>query len=321
MNEMLKIDPELASLGVPKNRSDMGKLKRNLTQCGCKEPITVWNETIVDGHKRYQLCREKGVDYEISQIDFDYQEEAVAWVCRQRLTGELCTHAMQKYLIGRLLRAEQKLTRIARANAMKGRSKKAFKVSSGDGKKVYEHLTSFGLSCELGLHRTTIDAYSKFSRMLDRINECEPRFFLAILMGEIVLTGPMLKEISKKSNEDIKLTYENWLYKGRRKTVQAVKSQFTKKERHPKEGKKQDMIYETEIEPIVTGIKEMPAFDPDMDLNGLSLTIPMWTNAIRRARDKMNIRIASIKARRQLTNSLVLIEKQIQESLEDLNDE
>ena len=69
---------------------------------------------------------------------------------------------------------------------------------------------------------------------------------------------------------------------------------------------------------LQTKIKEMPAFDPDMEIRGLALTIPTWMAAIARAEKKTDMELATEHARRQLADSLLRLEKQIQETLEAL---
>ena len=62
----------------------------------------------------------------------------------------------------------------------------------------------------------------------------------------------------------------------------------------------------------------MPAFDPDMELNGLALTIPTWTAAIARAESKSDMALVSDKAKDQVRKSLKYLEDQIQKTLEAL---
>ena len=66
------------------------------------------------------------------------------------------------------------------------------------------------------------------------------------------------------------------------------------------------------------GIKEMPEFDPDMALKGLTLTIPMWISAIERARQQTDMNIASEDAKMQLGEMLIKLDDMIQNALEVL---
>ena len=68
--------------------------------------------------------------------------------------------------------------------------------------------------------------------------------------------------------------------------------------------------------PLEMGIKEMPAFDPDMEFRGLALTIPTWMNAIARTRAKTDIELVSEPTKAQLAVILRRLEDQITQTLE-----
>lgn len=54
----------------------------------------------------------------------------------------------------------------------------------------------------------------------------------------------------------------------------------------------------------------MPAFDPDAEVAGLTLTIPSWVGSIERTRTKANLSIVSVQARDKLMDALIsLIDK------------
>src|SRR5690606_13194916 len=48
-------------------------------------PITVWCDTIVDGHNRYQICRKLGVDFATKALSFNDREEAKLWIIQHQL--------------------------------------------------------------------------------------------------------------------------------------------------------------------------------------------------------------------------------------------
>ena len=70
--------------------------------------------------------------------------------------------------------------------------------------------------------------------------------------------------------------------------------------------------------PIITGIKEMPAYDPDMEIKGLAFTIPTWINVIAKTEKKMNVALASGSAKEQLAVNLTRLKEQIDHMLEVL---
>ena len=319
MKTLLKTDAVFSSLSVPYSRSDYGKLKRNITQRGCKEPICVWQGFIVDGHKRYDICRDKALAFSVKNMKFIYQEEAVAWVCRERLKEGQALPFMRKYLMGRLLRAELALSRIRRkAQIHSGKVGEMKKIT--DTGSAHENWTAVILGKELSMNRSTLEGYARVSRMVDYIRSRDERVFRALLMGDFQMTVKQLSCLKQASDEEISGLYHCLraeALKRQSKESEHKKSYMRQRRTNATGGAVPDGKEEKKIE-IITGIKEMPKFDPDSELNGLSMTIPMWSNAIRRAGEKMNLHIASDMARMQLRRALLQIDNQVQKLLEEL---
>ena len=69
---------------------------------------------------------------------------------------------------------------------------------------------------------------------------------------------------------------------------------------------------------LTVGIKEMPAFDPDMELRGLLFTVPSWIAAIARAEKNTDMEQATMQTKEQLSATLCQLEEQIRLTLEVL---
>lgn len=85
MKKVLQIDPEFKRLSVPLSPEEQRRLENSLIREGCKEPITVWHGCILDGHKRYEICSYEEIEFEVQEMDFPTREEAIIWVCRERM--------------------------------------------------------------------------------------------------------------------------------------------------------------------------------------------------------------------------------------------
>lgn len=82
-------------------------------------------------------------------------------------------------------------------------------------------------------------------------------------------------------------------------------------------GKRKNSTESTTEIPLSVKIKEMPAYDPDMELRGLTLTIPAWIMVMGRAENKTAQ--ATDKAKEQLTQSLMELRNKIDKLLEILD--
>lgn len=88
----LKILPELRDFlpGVPQETDEL--LEQQLLAAGCaKEPIIVWNDVIVDGHRRYGLCLKHGLPFRTEKRGFADIEAVKDWMtahqlCRRNMT-------------------------------------------------------------------------------------------------------------------------------------------------------------------------------------------------------------------------------------------
>jgi len=81
----LKIDKEFKSIIPPLLPEEFKGLEENIIENGCRDPIIVWNETIWDGHNRYDICTRNNIDYEIKHIEFKNRTEAKIWIIRNAI--------------------------------------------------------------------------------------------------------------------------------------------------------------------------------------------------------------------------------------------
>lgn len=65
----LKTNPELRDFIPPLSGEEKKQLEDSLLKYGYKgAPIYIWNDFIVDGHNRYELCRKHNIDYPIEEL-------------------------------------------------------------------------------------------------------------------------------------------------------------------------------------------------------------------------------------------------------------
>ena len=63
---VLKIDNEFKHLICPLQRKEYVQLEQNILADGCRDPIVVWNDVIVDGHNRYEICKRHKISFSIA---------------------------------------------------------------------------------------------------------------------------------------------------------------------------------------------------------------------------------------------------------------
>lgn len=71
--------------------------------------------------------------------------------------------------------------------------------------------------------------------------------------------------------------------------------------------------------PAVPSVKDMPAYDPDAEAVGLTLTIPTWASSISRVKIIMDKTKMSREARKNLVEALKKLKNRIDEMLAEIN--
>ena len=81
----LNISDKLANLMPPLTKEEDALLTNSLLNEGCREPLVVWNGTIVDGHNRYRICWRHGVPFTYVEKNFESETEAMLWAVRNQM--------------------------------------------------------------------------------------------------------------------------------------------------------------------------------------------------------------------------------------------
>ncbi len=80
----MQIDEEFKNL-IPKLSDDeIKQLEENILEEGCREPLVIWNNTIIDGHNRYKICTENNIDFKTIEKKFNNREEAKVWIIKNQ---------------------------------------------------------------------------------------------------------------------------------------------------------------------------------------------------------------------------------------------
>ena len=81
----LTIDPEFRDLIPPLAEEERRILEESIVANGCESPLTIWNDTIVDGHNRYDICRKHSIPFAVLEKDFADRDAALLWMIQTQL--------------------------------------------------------------------------------------------------------------------------------------------------------------------------------------------------------------------------------------------
>ena len=78
--QMILINEEFKKLIPPLSLEELNQLEENILKEGCRDAIVVWDSYIVDGHNRYGICTEHGIEFKTVEKEFSTKEEAIEWI-------------------------------------------------------------------------------------------------------------------------------------------------------------------------------------------------------------------------------------------------
>lgn len=304
MKQVLQIDPEFKRLSVPFSVEEERRLEKSLMREGCKDPIVVWNGYILDGHKRYEVCSYEEIEYKIVEMNFPTREEAIFWSSRMKISAVRRESAIYRYLAGKVYLSAKMLVHNHKWDEVSALEDISLSVKDCGGR------ISVLVAKIIGSNRTVVNRFARYAKDMDLIAEKDGALFDAIISGRIETTYANVTEMAKM--DGTKLTNI------RRKLIREKDIKMRRRTARKKLEVKADQkpALEQPAQPLEMGIKEMPAFDPDMEFRGLTLTIPTWMNAISRSRTKTNVEMVSEATKKQLAANLRRLEEQIMQTLE-----
>ena len=83
---MIQVNNSFRALIPPLSAEERAQLEANLLADGCREPLALWGDVLLDGHNRYEICTRLGIDYRVVQVDgIQTESDATLWIVRNQL--------------------------------------------------------------------------------------------------------------------------------------------------------------------------------------------------------------------------------------------
>lgn len=320
----LIIDEQFQRLIRPLSSEEYKLLEENILRDGCREPLTIWQGIILDGHNRYKICKHWNLPFTTTELQVPGRDEAMSWICTNQLGRRNLSEEMRRYLIGKRYDIEKQIqyrNDLPIQEPTKKPSSSENKLYDADG-----HLLNFRvrrknptaerLGEEYHITHGTVQRYSQYSRAVDTIADVSPDLAPQILNGSLKVPLDKLIALSKldamnmhryvrklqSPQDESNLRY---IDTRRRLSELAIPPPHT-----PVNSTKPRPAQV----PIHTGIKNMPEYNPDAEVTGLTLTIPSWGSSIHRVLNQIDLQKITPHAR----DKLIIALSNLQEVIESL---
>jgi len=80
----IRIDPEFEALIPPLSPEEYAGLEAGILADGCRDPLVVWNDILVDGHNRFKICTQHGVEFATHPILADDRRTVRIWIIKNQ---------------------------------------------------------------------------------------------------------------------------------------------------------------------------------------------------------------------------------------------
>lgn len=301
----LKIKKEFKNLIRPLHRQEYLQLEENILKDGCRDPIITWKGYIVDGHNRYEICQKHEVPFKTVEMDFESDEDVIAWICSNQLGRRNISAETRKFLIGMQYETEKIISSRKNPNGINQYYDfDDLTPESFNGEKtasITAHKTAQRIAEDNHLSTATVLKYATYTRALEDIGSKEPELVPKILSGRYKISHNNIIDMSKLSEKDLK---------------KVNKSLNRSKNPYFRYNKSREAINKVKTEQDSPQVKQMPIYDPDAEVTELTLTMPSWISSIRRTEENANLNRISDKARINLMEALNTLKKTIDEMLE-----
>lgn len=284
----LNIDFEFVNLSPYMPQELYDSLEEDLVELGCREPLLIWNDYIIDGHYRYNLCHKRDIPFSVEKINFPSRDDAVVWICRKHLKKQYLTATNQRYLIGKYFNAGRAvISREHRNINMNGKSLSARYLAAAEIAEGY----SFSLH--------TVYKYGMMADAIDVIFTKEPELAHRILSEQIKGSFANIRVVSKLPKDKLR-SLNRYLSDNRQDRILYSHIEHELQTRTSGKQRSESGIPQKQTETIRAEIKKMPRYDPDAEIASLALTIPSWICSIERAQSMTNLQLISADARQRI---------------------
>lgn len=300
-NLIIVTDNVLARLIQPYTNKEIQVLRERLSVKKDKQIIHVWNGRHLNDEYLYRLCCDLGVEIEIKNHDFSDFVLAAIYVCKNQLLRPELTNEYLRYVVGKEFNYSLGLE--TRNNPKTQASKT--KVANIIGTRLF-------------MASGTVIKYGSYAEAIDNIFDGHEQFAREILIGRIMVSHENIIELSRVKPEELKSVYKR-IKNNKIEHLSFADIRDGVKERYLQEKGTLGRSEKRKTKKVENaGIRQMPVFDPDSEVNSLCMTIGSWISSIQRVNNSVDFNRITTKARLQLVKELSYLERtvnNIQESL------
>ena len=284
----IKTDPELRRLVQPLSKKSLERLEESLLTDPSFRHVDVWNGCYLNKYEIGELCISLDLPCQIINYNFAGFELAASFICSSQLKRTDLTNEYRKYLIGKKHYFEE----CSKPSLQNGNKKNSKIMNASD------------IGRRLQLASGTVLKYRAFSDAIDIIFEHDADFAYELLMGKVKVSHDNTIELSRLTAEELHglaravqedglthLTFQDIRHEVRWRYIK-TEAPVSRKERAEQKDR------------MKAGIRQMPVYNPDSEINSLCMTVNSWISSIDRVHGSVNYESITDQAAQNLQSQL-----------------
>jgi len=209
----IRVKPLFESQIPPLQPDELKMLEENILEEGCIiNPLILWKGIVVDGHNRFHILQKHPeIRFTVFDKEFDDENDAVAWICKNQLGRRNLTPEQKKYLIGKQYSAEKKSfggvrnKKPALDQDDSEQDDSTSKISSSQNENLKNNeRTSERIARENHVSHAYVTRAEEYALGIDSAEEAAPGTRRKILSGELKPTAKEISDVAKASDHEEK---------------------------------------------------------------------------------------------------------------------
>lgn len=288
------VHPEIKCLIQPLAVKDLSHFVVLFPDAESGVTIDAWNGYLLCDPGIYKLCISSNLPIELVEHDYSSSDEAGNYVCTKELQRKDLTHSFRKYLIGRKFGFEENLNKTKSSEPSNSKYRIAYKIGESQN-----------------LSGGAVLKYHAFSTAIDIITKSSEELGQSLLMEKIKVSHENTIELSRLTPNELKHLSRAVLdQRLRHLTYQDIRNEVKNKHTNVRSATSRNEKREQAIS-SPTSIRQMPAYNPDAEVNSLCMTISSWVSSMDRVNHSVDFSSISSKAMIDLVRQLTILEQTV----------
>lgn len=189
----ISIKPHYQSILLPLSKEAKAGLESSLIDDGCREPLVLWNDVLIDGHNRFDICQRRGIKFKTVSKEFADEAQVKDWILSNQMNRRNMTPAEAALIRGRLYEARK---------LKQGGDRKSESIRQSDGLIS----TAEAIAKEQGVSPRTVERDAEFALAVDTLATVDKDIVQRATRGVEDING----NVESVSRQDVIKAHQAW---------------------------------------------------------------------------------------------------------------